>query len=88
MQGGGDIDHFNSTLQANLAAVDGELSRYGLGVCPSCSKGLTADQISGRLQVAADAKIEEIDIWADVNPDNPDSKLWCELLPIRSYRWQ
>lgn len=83
-QGGGDNDSFNKTLHSNLGAVGGDLTRYGLGVCPGCSKGISADQIAGRLQLAHDAKIQEIDIWADVAPDDPDSKLWCECMVYAS----
>jgi hypothetical protein len=81
-QGGGDNDSFNKTLHGNLDAVGGDLTRYGLGVCPGCSKGITADQIAGRLQLAHDANIQEIDIWADVAPDDPDSKLWCKCMVV------
>lgn len=67
------------TLHTHMAAAGGS-SRYGMGVCPSCSRGLTAAQISARLAAAEAAGVQEIDVWANVDPDDPDSKLWWAAL--------
>ena len=78
--GGGSTASFNASLQSDLAAVNGDRSRYGLGVCPSCSKGLTADEIAARLAIATAEKIEEIDVWAGVGVGDSDAQMWWDAL--------
>lgn len=51
--------------------------RYGLGVCPSCSKGLTATEIAGRFAAAEAAGVIEVDFWSDINPH--DAIWWSAI---------
>ena len=66
-------------MHRNIATAGGPL-RYGLGVCPSCSRGLSASKISARLTAAEAAGVQEVDVWANVSPDDPDSILWWAAL--------
>jgi hypothetical protein len=66
-------------MRAHMGFVGGS-SRYGMGVCPSCSRGLTAAQISARLAAAEAAGVEEIDVWANVDSTDPDATLWWAAL--------
>ena len=67
------------TLHSHIAAV-GSLSRYGMGVCPSCSKGISEEQVYDRLRLAEAAGVQEIDVWCNVNADDPDSAMWWAAL--------
>ena len=49
-------------------------------LCPSCSKGLTADEIAARLAIATAEKIEEIDVWAGVGVGDSDAQMWWDAL--------
>ena len=66
-------------MRAHMVSVGGS-SRYGMGVCPSCSRGLTAAKISARLAAAESAGVEEIDVWCNVDPSDPDAMLWWAAL--------
>ena len=67
-------------MEQDLADVQGDLSRYGLGVCPGCSKGITSEEVTARLKLAEAANIEEIDVWANVGVGDPDATMWWAAL--------
>ena len=54
------------------------LGRYGLGVCPSCSKNLTAAEIAGRFAAAEAAGVTEVDFWSDIHPE--DDAIWWSAI--------
>jgi hypothetical protein len=58
------LGSWTTYMKQNIALFG--LERYGLGVCPSCSKGLTATAIAGRFAAAEAAGVLEVDFWSDV----------------------
>ena len=62
-------------MKQNIAIFG--LERYGLGVCPSCSKGLTATDIAGRFAAAEAAGVLEVDFWSGVN--DQDAVWWSAI---------
>ena len=50
-------------LHGSIEAIG---ARYGMGVCPSCSKGLTAGEISARFAAAEAAGVLEVDFWSAI----------------------
>ena len=63
-------------MNRNIATFG--LGRYGLGVCPSCSKNLTAAEIAGRFAAAEAAGVTEVDFWSDVHPQ--DDAVWWSAI--------
>jgi len=79
--GGGNISTWGSYLHQSIAAV-GDVKRYGMGVCPSCSKGLTEAQVYERLRLAEAAGVQEIDVWCNVDSGDPDAAMWWKALRL------
>ena len=63
-------------MKQNIALFG--LERYGLGVCPSCSKALTAADIAARFAAAEAAGVLEVDFWSGINTQQ-DAIWWSAI---------
>ena len=69
------LGSWTTYMKQNLALFGPD--RYGLGVCPSCSKGLTAADIGGRFAAAEAAGVLEVDFWSGISTQ--DAIWWSAI---------